>query len=167
MNVLKKKTDFGYSSGITTLTQKRNSSQILKWPEPTGMANVYLMIKVDYTAQKKLLPDLNKFKLNQRGVSFLRECIITCFCIVTKILVWTSWCELTCYSLYWMNCFSCTTETSASFVVISSTRSHVSTIHLPSQLWSSHSQTVEYYASVIILYFMRGDSPNAVSKLKS
>ena len=32
------------------------------------------MIKVDYTAQKKLLPDFLKFNLNKRGVSFLREC---------------------------------------------------------------------------------------------
>ena len=34
------------------------------------------MIKVDYTAPKKLLPDFKKFKLNKRGVSFLRECIV-------------------------------------------------------------------------------------------
>ena len=34
----------------------------------------YLMIKVDYTDQKKFLPDFLKFKLNKRGVSFLGEC---------------------------------------------------------------------------------------------
>ncbi len=39
-----------------------------------GKMHNYLMIKVDYTAPKKLLPDFLKFKLNKRGVSFLREC---------------------------------------------------------------------------------------------
>ncbi len=30
---------------------------------------------VNYTDQKKLLPNFFEFKLNKRGVSFLRECI--------------------------------------------------------------------------------------------
>ncbi len=39
-----------------------------------GKIHNYLMIKVNYTDQKKLPPDFLKFKLNKRGVSFLREC---------------------------------------------------------------------------------------------
>ena len=41
---------------------------------PWKMHN-YLMIKLNYTDQKKLLPDFLKFKLKKRGVSFLGECI--------------------------------------------------------------------------------------------
>ncbi len=33
-----------------------------------------LTIKLNYTAQEKLLPNFLKFKLNKRGVSFLGEC---------------------------------------------------------------------------------------------
>ncbi len=38
-------------------------------------------------AQKKLLPDFKKFKLNKRGVSFLRECIIIMICLKKKPLL--------------------------------------------------------------------------------
>ncbi len=33
----------------------------------------YLIIKLSYTDQKKLLPNFLKFKLNKRGVSFFGE----------------------------------------------------------------------------------------------
>ncbi len=32
------------------------------------------IVKVNYTGQKRFLPTFFKFKLNKRGVSFLREC---------------------------------------------------------------------------------------------
>ncbi len=55
---------------VCTLIKKRNSSpfhlQILKLPDG--------VIKLSYTDQKKLLLNFLKFKLNKRGVSFLREC---------------------------------------------------------------------------------------------
>ncbi len=81
---------------ITTLAQKRKSSpfhlQILNWPEGAQewlMSHFYpllheildceiwvlQLIKVNYTDQKKLLPDFSRFKFNKRGVSFLGECI--------------------------------------------------------------------------------------------
>ncbi len=34
----------------------------------------YLILKLNYTAQKKLLLNLKKIKLNKRGVSFFGEC---------------------------------------------------------------------------------------------
>ena len=36
--------------------------------------NTKAKTEVNYTDQKKLLPNVLKFKLNKRGVSFLREC---------------------------------------------------------------------------------------------
>ena len=75
-----------------TLAPKRNSSpfhlQILKWPDGAQewlMSHFnYLMIKVSYNDQKKLLLGFLKFKLNKWGVSFLGECMV----VDSELILW-------------------------------------------------------------------------------
>ena len=78
-----------HNAHLLTLAQKINSSpfhlQILKWPDGP---HEWLM---SHTDQKKLFPDFLKFKLNKRGVSFLRECIYRwhhCFSPYGLALIW-------------------------------------------------------------------------------